>query len=133
MSASIASKRKGQTVSPSFFLSSSFLFFLFSFSFFFSFLQPHLQAQPNQRCTCKPRPQPGQHPDLSHVCKLWLHHSLWQCQILNPLKEAGIKAASSQRQCQVLNPLSHNGNSPHLFLSNSIPVAPAFILNAIPY
>ena len=25
-------------------------------------------------------------PDLSHACDL--HHSLWQCQILNPLSEA---------------------------------------------
>ena len=25
-------------------------------------------------------------PDLSHICDL--HHSLWQCQILNPVSEA---------------------------------------------
>ena len=47
--------------------------------------------------------------DLSHVCDL--HHSLWQCQILNLLSEARDRTRSSQR-CQVLNPLSHGHSSP---------------------
>ena len=33
-----------------------------------------------------PTPQPQQTQDLSHVCDL--HHSSWQCQILNPLSKA---------------------------------------------
>jgi len=48
-------------------------------------------------------------PDVSHMCDR--HHSLWQHQILNPLSEAGIKPAISQRQHGVLNPLNHNRNS----------------------
>jgi len=47
--------------------------------------------------------------DPRHICDL--HHSSWQCLVLNPLIEGGIKPASSQTLCQVLKPLSHKGNS----------------------
>ena len=46
-------------------------------------------------------------PDLSCVCNL--HHSSWQCQILNALSEA------RDQTCILMDtsslPLSHNGNS----------------------
>ena len=45
---------------------------------------------------------------------LWLFHSLWQCQILNPLNEARDWTSSSGTLDPVLNPLSHNGNAIHL-------------------
>ena len=45
-------------------------------------------------------------PDLSHMCDLCC--SLQQRQILNPLKEARDRTASSQGQCWVFNPLCHN-------------------------
>ena len=47
--------------------------------------------------------------DLSHICGL--HHSLWQCQILNPLSEARYQTCILVDTSQVLNPLSHNRNS----------------------
>ena len=47
--------------------------------------------------------------DLSHVCDL--HHSLWQCQILNPLSEARDQICNLMGISHVFNPLSHNGNS----------------------
>ena len=49
-------------------------------------------------------------PDLNHFCNL--HHSLWPCQILNPLSEARDQAHILMDTTQVLNLLSHNGNSP---------------------
>ena len=43
---------------------------------------------------------------------LWdLHHSLQQCQIFNPLREAKDRIPILMDTSQVLNPLSHNGNS----------------------
>ena len=47
--------------------------------------------------------------DPSDICNLC--HSLWQCQILNPLSKAGVEPTSLWILCQVLNPLNHNGNS----------------------
>ena len=41
-------------------------------------------------------------PDLSCICKL--HHSSWQCQILNPLGEARVGSL----QWELLGPLSFN-------------------------
>ena len=41
--------------------------------------------------------------DLSHICNLCL--SLWQYQLLNPLRRLGIKPASSQRLCRFLSHL----------------------------
>jgi len=43
---------------------------------------------------------------------LWdLLHSLWQCQILNPLGEARDQTCILMDTSQVLNQVSHNGNS----------------------
>ena len=46
---------------------------------------------------------------LSIVCNL--HHSSWQCQILNPLGEARDQTCILMDSSQVLNPLSHNKHS----------------------
>ena len=47
--------------------------------------------------------------DPSHVCGL--HHSSWQCRILNPLSEARDGTHILMDTNQVHNPLSYNGNS----------------------
>ena len=47
-------------------------------------------------------------PDLSHICNL--HHSSWQHQILNPLRETRDGTHILMKTSQGLNPLSHNGN-----------------------
>ena len=52
--------------------------------------------------------------DLSCVCNL--HHSSWQCQILNPLSEASDGTHILMDTSWVLNLLSHNGNSWSIFL-----------------
>ena len=46
---------------------------------------------------------------LSHSCDL--HHSLWQCWILNPLIEGKDQAHILMNTSWVLNLMSHNGNS----------------------
>ena len=48
-------------------------------------------------------------PDSSHICKL--HHSSWQCPILNPLTKARDRTHILMDTSWVLNLLSHNGNS----------------------
>ena len=54
--------------------------------------------------------------DLSHICDL--HHSLWQHQSLNPLREARDRTHILMNTSWVPNPLSHNGNScTHIFAS----------------
>ena len=40
-----------------------------------------------------------------------LHHSPWQCRILNPLSEARVRTCILMDPTHVHNPLSHNGNS----------------------
>ena len=52
--------------------------------------------------------------DPSHTCDL--HHSLWQCGILNPLGKARDRTCNIVDTSQVLNPLSHNRNSFHRIL-----------------
>ena len=48
--------------------------------------------------------------DPSHICSS--HRSLWQRQILNPLRaRPGIEPAASWKLCRVLSPLSHSGSS----------------------
>ena len=47
-------------------------------------------------------------PDPSHICDL--HPSLWQSQILNPVRGAKDQTHTLPR-CWILNVLSHNGNS----------------------
>ena len=48
-------------------------------------------------------------PDPSHICDL--HCSLWQCQIINLLREAGDHTHLHMDTSQVLNPLSYNRTS----------------------
>ena len=45
----------------------------------------------------------------SHICDL--HHSLWQCQILNSLNEARDQTCILMDTSWILNPLRHNRNS----------------------
>ena len=58
----------------------------------FFFLGMHPQYMEVPRLGVKPELQPPAYtidtstPDPSHICDL--HHSLWQCQILNPLSKA---------------------------------------------
>ena len=47
--------------------------------------------------------------DLSHTCNL--HHSSWQCWILNPLSKARDQTRILMDTSWVLNPLSYNRNS----------------------
>ena len=47
--------------------------------------------------------------DPSHVCDL--HHSSWQCWVLNPLSEAGDRTCILMDTSWVHNPLSHSRNS----------------------
>ena len=65
----------------------------FCFFLFFSFLEPHpwhvevprLGVESELHLPAYSRAT--EIPDLCHVCKL--HHSSWQCRILNPLSKAG--------------------------------------------
>ena len=50
-------------------------------------------------------------PDPRRICDL--HHSSWQCWILNPLSQARNQTHILMYTSQVLNLLSHNGNSQH--------------------
>ena len=50
-------------------------------------------------------------PDPSCTCNL--PSILQQCQILNPVSEAGDQTHILMDTSQVLSPPSHNGNSPH--------------------
>ena len=47
--------------------------------------------------------------DLSCICNL--HHSMWQCWILNPLSEARDRTHILMDTRQVLNPLNDHGNA----------------------
>ena len=47
--------------------------------------------------------------DLRRLCDL--HHSSWQCWILNPLSEARDGTCILIDPSRVQNPLSHDGNS----------------------
>ena len=63
------------------------------FFFFFNFLGPHLQHMEVTRLGVELEPQLPAYAtataiwDLSRIYSL--HHCLWQCQIPNPLSEAG--------------------------------------------
>ena len=87
----------------------------FCFVLFFAFLWPYLQHMEVPGLEAEPELQLLAYttatatPDPSHNCDL--HHSLWQCWILNPLSGAGIEPTSSRTLCRVLNLLSHNRNS----------------------
>ena len=84
------------------------------FESFFS-LGPHLQHKEGPRLWVKSELQPPIYAtatakwDPSHICGL--HHTSWQCQILNPLNEARDQMYIPMNTSQVLNPLSQSGNS----------------------
>ena len=81
--------------------------------FFFFFLQPHLQHMEVPRLGVVLELQTYTTAtaalDLSHICDL--HHSLWQCQIHNPLNEARDWTCILMDTSQILNLLNHNRNS----------------------
>ena len=52
----------------------------------------------------------------SHFCDL--HHSSWQCRIVNPLSKARDRTHNLMVPCRIRVPLGHNGNS-YLGLFNS--------------
>ena len=63
----------------------------------------------NRSCSCQPYTTARATWDLSSICDL--HHSLWQCQILNTLSEARVRTHILMDTSRVFNLLSHNGNS----------------------
>ena len=55
-------------------------------------------------------------PDPSRVCNL--HHSSWQCRILNPPSKARNRTRKLMVPSQIRQPLRHDRNSPpHTFLT----------------
>ena len=81
-----------------------------SFSFFFFFLGLHLQQMDESELQL-PQLQPHQ---VQATC--YLHHSLWQCHILNQLREVRYQTRILMVASLVLNSLSHNRKFPTLFL-----------------
>ena len=67
-----------------------FFYFIYWFIYLFCFLGPHPQHMEVPRLGVKLElplpPTATATPDLSPICDL--HHSSWQCWILNPLREA---------------------------------------------
>ena len=111
----------------------SSLFFSLYFSFltknkgaFFFFLRPLLRHMEVHRLGVMSELQLLAYatttatPDLTHVCNL--HHSLWQCGILNPLSEARDWTCTLMDTSQVLNLLSHSGNSKRYILCPIQPI-----------
>ena len=66
----------------------------------------------NQSCSCWLH---HSHSNVGQSHIFHLHHSSWQCQILNPLSGARDRTCILMDTSQVLNPLCHNGNSPQYF------------------
>ena len=95
-----------------------FLPFLFFFVFFFVFLGLHLQHMKVPRLGAETELQLPAYTtatamrDLNQFCNL--HHSSWQCWLLNPLSEARDRTSIFMDTSQVCNPLSHNRNSSNL-------------------
>ena len=58
-------------------------------------------------------------PDPSRICGL--HHSSWQCQILNPLREATDGTRNFMVPSQICFRCTHNGNSINLFFLKEKP------------
>ena len=85
------------------------LIYLFIYLLFFLF-----RAIPVAYGSSQARDQTGAaaaglcHSHLSCICSI--HHSLWQCQILNPLSKARDRTHILMATSQVLNLLNHNGN-----------------------
>ena len=95
------------------------LSFIFIFLFFiFSFLGLHLKHMVlglgvESEAQLLPYTTATATKDPSHICDL--HHSSWQCQILNPLSEARDRTCILMGTNRIHNLLSHNGNSLNLF------------------
>ena len=89
--------------------------FIHSFFFFFSFLGLHLQHKEVPRLGVKLELQlPAcataiATQDPNHICDLCCY--LWQCQVLNPVREAMDWTHILMDTSQVLKLLSHNVNS----------------------
>ena len=87
-------------------------FFLFFFLSFFLGLQVHRMEIPRLGVESKLQlpayATAMETPDPSCVCDL--HHSSWQCRILNPLIEARDRTCILMGTSWVHNPLSHSGN-----------------------
>ena len=103
----------------------SFFFFSFSFLllfFFFCFLGPHLRHVEVPSLGVESQLQLPAHatamPDPSLVCDL--HHSSWQCRILNPLSKARDGTHVLMDASWIRNPLNHNENSRKRFPSDEI-------------
>jgi len=64
----------------------------------------------------------------SRICDL--HHSSWQCQILNPLSEARDQTSILMDTSRVLNLLSHNGNS-LIFLKTEVKLIYNVLISAV--
>ena len=90
-----------------------------SFFFLFFFLCQHRRHIEVPRLWVKSELQPPAYitatATLDPSCICELHHSSWQCQILNPLKEARDPTRILMDTSWVLNPVGHNGNSTHPF------------------
>ena len=72
------------------------LLFKNTFFFFQGCIQQHMEVhrlRSEWSYSCRPTPTTIAMPDLSHICDL--HHSSWQCQILNPLRP-GTEPVSSR-------------------------------------
>ena len=85
----------------------------------FVFLGPHPRHMEVPRLGVKSELEPPAYTtgtaaqDLSRVCNL--HHSSWQCWILNPLSEARDRTCVLMDSSQIPTPLSHNRNSLLIF------------------
>ena len=93
---------------------------VFVYFFFFYFLEPRLWHMEVSRLGVKSELKLPAYAtaiatqDQSHVCDL--HHSSWQCQILNPWARTGIKPTSSWILVGLgLLLLSHNRDSQNIF------------------
>ena len=86
-----------------------------SLFFIYCFLELHLQHMEAPRLEVKSELKLPAYStaiamqNLSHVCDL--HHSSWQCQILNPLSKNRDQTLIFMDTNQIHNPLSYNVNS----------------------
>jgi len=93
----------------------------FVFIYLFSFFGPHPEHMGVPRLGVQSELQLPAYAtaiattqDLSHICNL--HHSSWQCQILNHWARPGIEPTTSWLLSDLFL-LSHNGNSSTFFFS----------------
>ena len=69
----------------------------------------------NQSYSCWTTPQPPATPDPSHICDL--HHSLWQCQILNPRSKARDRTRVLMNPSQICFHYTTMGTPPPFFFN----------------